>query len=510
MKKKRICVIDLIYNTHTNELYQILINSGLMSIMPQVIGVWCRQQGHEVHYVLYGGRSDIVKQIPDNLDLVFISSFTFTAQLAYSISNMLRSKGVVSVLGGPHARCYPEDSCKYFDYVVGLLNKELLLEIISDGIHHHSPGIYLSGKKQPHSIPSVEERWEFIEKGYSYSAVIKLIPMISSFGCPYKCDFCIDSSIPYQQLDIDALKSDFHFILSKVKRPRIGWYDPNFGVRFNTIMNAIEESIPPGRADFIAECNLSTLTESNVRRMRKNGFSCVIPGIESWYNYGKKAGMNGLEGFEKVRQVSAQLNMIQKNIPYVNVNFIMGLDNEQGQEPFELTKRFIDMTPGVYPSFLLFGAFGRASHANLKYQEENRIIPIPFHSHRSTHFTNIKPGNYTWFQFYECVIDLLNYSFSNRALYKRFRMIESGILKWFILSQSVSTGGYGKISFHASILNRLRTDKQFRSFFEQETTEIPVFFRERVKNDLGPQLWSWLPEGALEHDPNIYLKSLSL
>ena len=168
------------------------------------------------------------------------------------------------------------------------------------------------------------------------------------------------------------------------------------------------------------------------------------------------------------------------------------------------------MTPGVYPSFLLFGAFGRASHANLKYQEENRIIPIPFHSHRSTHFTNIKPGNYTWFQFYECVIDLLNYSFSNRALYKRFRMIESGILKWFILSQSVSTGGYGKISFHASILNRLRTDKQFRSFFEQETTEIPVFFRERVKNDLGPQLWSWLPEGALEHDPNIYLKSLSL
>ena len=115
-----------------------------MSIMPQVIGVWCKQLGHEVHYVLYGGRTNIIKQIPESLDLVFISSFTFTAHLAYSISNMLRSKGVVTVLGGPHARCYPEDSCKYFDYVVGLINKDLLIEFLEDYNQNNSSGLYLS------------------------------------------------------------------------------------------------------------------------------------------------------------------------------------------------------------------------------------------------------------------------------------------------------------------------------------------------------------------------------
>ena len=165
------------------------------------------------------------------------------------------------------------------------------------------------------------------------------------------------------------------------------------------------------------------------------------------------------------------------------------------------------MTPGVYPSFLLFNAFGRASNANIKYQEDNRIIPIPFHVHRSTHFTNIKPRHYPWIEFYDHVIDLLNYSFSKRALYRRFWKVESRILKWFILAQSVSSGGYGKISFHSMILNRLITDKQFRDFFEQETTLIPDFFEERVKKDLGIQLWSWLPKEALEHDPNAYLKS---
>ena len=28
-------------------------------------------------------------------------------------------RGAVTVLGGPHARCYPEDAQKYYDYVLG-------------------------------------------------------------------------------------------------------------------------------------------------------------------------------------------------------------------------------------------------------------------------------------------------------------------------------------------------------------------------------------------------------
>lgn len=509
MKKLRICIIDLIHNAHTIELYQILINSGIMSIMPQIIGVWCRQQGHEVHYLLYGGRSNIIKQIPDNTDIVFISSFTFTAHLAYSVSNMLRSKGAVTILGGPHARCYPEDSCKYFDYVIGLINKELLIELLQNCTHNNFQGICLSSKNHPQSIPSVEERWEFIEKGFGYSTVIRLVPMISSFGCPFSCDFCIDSSIPYQQLDIDSLKEDLQFIVRKLKRPHIGWYDPNFGIKFDSIMGAIEEIIPRKSADFIAECTLSVLNESNVRRLKQNGFICVIPGIESWYAYGNKTGIGNVTGLEKVKKVSEQLNMVQQSIPYVNANFIVGLDSDRGTEAHELTKKFIELSPGVYPSYLLFSAFGRASESNLKFQQENRIIPIPFHAHRSTHFTNIRPQNYSWLYFYENLIDVLDYSFSKRALHRRFNKIKNKKLKWYILAQSLSSGGYGKVLFHRRILDQLKTDKQMLSFFEQETSEIPNFFKEKVKNDLGPYLWSWLPDGALEHDPNAYLRSLS-
>ena len=72
--------------------------------------------------------------------------------------------------------------------------------------------------------------------------------------------------------------------------------------------------------------------------------------------------------------------------------------------------------------------------------------------------------------------------------------------------RGVSFEGWGKIKYFQEILRRLDEDIPFRKFFEQETTEVPAFFMDRMKQDLGP-LWDWLPEGAVHHDPYAYLKT---
>jgi hypothetical protein len=74
------------------------------------------------------------------------------------------------------------------------------------------------------------------------------------------------------------------------------------------------------------------------------------------------------------------------------------------------------------------------------------------------------------------------------------------------LLQAVSTAGFGRLRYYRGIRRRLQTHWPFRSYFEQETTELPRFYVDVVRRDLGP-LWSWLPQRALNHDPNAYLAS---
>jgi hypothetical protein len=505
MKRLHICVIDLVFASHENALYQRLMYGNYMSIMPQVIGVWCRQEGHKVTYILYGGFRKVLQELPLNIDIAFISAFSFTAQLAYALSNLLRSRGIVTILGGPHARCYPEDACKYFDFVLGLTDRKLIHELLLDFCPNRPTGIYLSNNKQPLALPGVEERWEFIEKALDNSSLIKIVPMIGSFGCPYSCDFCVDGNIPYQQLDLNLIKKDLGFLLRKMKRPRISWYDPNFGVSFKPVMDAIEEAVPANSIDFIAECNLSILSEPNLKRLKHNGFKCLMPGIESWFGYGNKAGTGSTSGIDKVRQVADHVNLIQSYIPYVHVNLLFGTDVDEGPLPFELTKLFVELAPGVYPAFLLLNSFGRGASANLDYQRANRVLPFPFHLMQSLYTLNIRPKNYSWLEFYDYLVDAIKFSFSAKAIYKRFNAIRMPVPRLLSLVFSLSFGG-SKIQYHSEIRRLLLNDPQIRSFFEQETSEIPDLFRRRIQQDLGP-LWPWLPEGALFHDPNAFLKA---
>ena len=91
------------------------MNANFASIMPQVLAVWCEEEGHDVSYVCYTGFENLVNELPQNVDIVFIGAFTEAAQTAYALSNLFQSKGAVTVLGGPHARCYPQDAQKYFN-----------------------------------------------------------------------------------------------------------------------------------------------------------------------------------------------------------------------------------------------------------------------------------------------------------------------------------------------------------------------------------------------------------
>lgn len=499
----RVSVLDLMTKGPNRAFWGRLMQPNFASIMPQVIGVWCEQAGHDVRFLCYTGGEDLTRELPADSDVMFIAAYTQSAQLAYALSSLYRSRGVVTVLGGPHARCYPDDAARYFDYVLGFTDQALVKEVLRDAAPHR-PGLQLQAARQPLHLPGIQERWKFIAPTIARTPILKIVPTLGSLGCPYTCPFCIDAVVDYQPLDTRQIKEDLRFLLTRLKRPLVGWHDPNFGVRFEAIMSAIEEAVPRDRIDFAAESSLSLLSEAHLARLRANGFKAMLPGVESWYSLGGKSSTGRAAGAEKVVKVADHLNTVLRYIPYVQANFVLGLDEDQGEEPFALTRRFVDLAPGIFPAYSLLSAFGQAAPLNLTLQRDGRVLPTPFHFLDNNRATNVRPKHYTWTQLYDHVIALRKHSFSWRAVARRFGANRGAVPRALNAVRALSSEGSGRIRYDATIRGLLDTDASLRAFFEGETTAVPRFYLDQMRADLGP-LWSALPEGALSHDPNAYL-----
>lgn len=481
------------------------MHPSLASIMPQAVAVWCEKAGHEVTFVCFTGSEDLVADFPEDLDILFIGAFSQAAQLSYALSNLFRQRGAVTVLGGPHARCYPEDAVKYFDYVLGFTDESLIHDVLDDCLPHRPLGRELSSPGQPATLPTVRERWKYIRDTIEKSPTkIKLVPMLASLGCPYTCSFCIDSVVKYQPFDPDGLVEDLRFVASQPEGSYIGWHDPNFGVRFDDVMSAVE-AIPRGQLGHAAESSLSILSESHLKRLRDTGFQAVLPGIESWYSLGDKSKTGRTLGMEKVNRVSEHLNLVLEYIPYVQANFVLGLDCDEGPEPFELQKTFVDKSPGVFPGYSLLTSFGQAAPLNLELQEAGRVLPFPFHFLNNNAAMNVKPKNYGWLEFYGHVIDVTHYTFSGPRIARRLRVNRGSLAGWLNFVRAISSEGRGRIKYFRTVVEQLNTNRDFRRYFECETETLPSFFMDQIRRDLGP-LWEYLPEGAIYHDQNAYLK----
>src|SRR5882757_6514271 len=180
MKKLKVGVVDLVCKGPTHTLWGKIMHANLASIMPQVIATWCEEEGHEVKLVCYTGREELGEEFAEKFDVIFISSFTQAALFSYALSNYFRSRGAVTVLGGPHARCYPDDAVKYFDYVLGFTDRELIRSVLEECARHRPQGRQLSAARQPMQVGSIRERWRFIEANLRKAPLFKGVPMIAS------------------------------------------------------------------------------------------------------------------------------------------------------------------------------------------------------------------------------------------------------------------------------------------------------------------------------------------
>ncbi|MCI0431133.1 MAG: hypothetical protein L0210_11405 [Rhodospirillales bacterium] len=482
----RVGVIDLLVDAPLRgwreHLYVAYFRKQFMSIMPQVVSVWCRQLRHEVHYTTYYGVGDPAHLLPDDLNVVFISTYTQASALAYALAKLFRKRRILTVIGGPHAKSFPHDCLRFFDLVVQECDKALIDDILQR--RFDVPAIISSGRVLA-DFPSVEERMPEIQaSAFVRGRAIRtsLVPMLASIGCPYRCDFCVDWNTDYVALPENRLEADLRYLSDNHPRLLIGFHDPNFAVRFNRTMDVMERIEPERRNGYIMESSLSILKESHLHRLRATNCLYVAPGIESWSDYSNKAGASGKEGRQKLEHVIAHFQLLGRFVPAMQANFLFGADVDRGLEPVELTKEFIRRLPLVWPTINIPTPFG-ATPLYARYVAEGRILrPLPFAFYYNPYLA-ITLKHYDPVAYYDHLIDMHDVMASRRMLTKRL-LARSRPAVRFIHGLRTFAARRELAAFR-HVRTQLVTDPAFKAFHEGRSKKLPAYYHWMVHARLG-------------------------
>jgi hypothetical protein len=162
----------------------------------------------------------------------------------------------------------------------------------------------------------------------------------------------------------------------------------------------------------------------------------------------------------------------------------VGLDTDQGDLPWELTKRLVELSPGIYPTYFLVTNFYNAPLSR-ELHASGRTLAMPFSLLDTNCFGNVRPLHYSPTELYDRLIDLYSFAYSWRAVLHRTRITPGGWGKLVNFGRSVDEGR-GFITFHKRIRARLETDRELRAFYEGEREPPPTSFMDEVKTQLGP------------------------
>jgi hypothetical protein len=264
------------------------------------------------------------------------------------------------------------------------------------------------------------------------------------------------------------------------------WHDPNFGVRFDEILGTIERALEGQKLRFGAESTLSILTTERLARLQRAGFAAMLPGIESWFDYGAKLGLGRLRGQQKMEAVAQRINEVLSYIPYVQVNLIFGLDAEEDAEAFELTRDFVGRTPGAWPNFNLATAYGQASPLGEQLAAEGRILNVPFPLLDQKTCVNMIARRGSPAAPYRALVRVAEVAWGGRLMLRRALAARDWTSRLINVLRARGTEQRRRMRWYRRMVTWLETDCTFRSFFDGDTARVPVQLREAALRRIAP------------------------
>lgn len=266
----------------------------------------------------------------EEFDLAGISCMTANAPRAYHLSDGFREKGIKVILGGIHPTILPDEALQHADSVVigeaeGVW-KKVLNDIMAGHLQkkYHDPDPDLS-IYVPKNFNKILRRKPF-----------NLLPIITTRGCPYDCDFCSVTNIFGKKIRHVPIENVIRDIVHSGSK-KVIFYDDNI-IGQPKYAKELFNAIKPLNIKWVGQATISLINDTELMHLAvESGCKGLLIGLESI----SESQMNSMKKCIKSRdQLKHALKDIMKIGILVHATIIYGFDADTNRV-FEDTVRFL-------------------------------------------------------------------------------------------------------------------------------------------------------------------------
>jgi len=365
---KKILLINPPFNI-SKANYDSSISVGLLSIASLLdsrgINVEIIDGARQANYL------ERLKNEVSHCDWAAFSVMTLQAGQALKISRIIKeiNPACKIIWGGPHPTFFPEQTIKsdLIDIVCAGEGEETIYEIASyrnlseiSGILYKKDGAIITNSPRllhnPKQMPLFN--WELVPR--EILERIKLVPSLTSRGCPHRCAFCINAILKnnWRPRTADQVLEDLKIIKSKdyFQGKPVRFWDENFFVDIGRAEKIIDGMISRNliipwettvRANYIRE---GMIDDAFLAKMKKSGCYLLSFGAESGCPRLLKKMKKDIDPKDVINSAKAALR--HDIIP--QYSFMIGLPGETRNEMME-TLDLIDQLVKLSPKIQILG-----------------------------------------------------------------------------------------------------------------------------------------------------------
>ena len=264
-------------------------------------------------------------------DLVGISFMTSNASRAYWLAREFKKRGRTVILGGVHPTLLPDEALPYADSVVIGEAEGVWAKLLED----HQKGCLKKTYHNPRPDLSV-----YVPK--DFSKVVKrrlfaLVPIVTSRGCPYHCDFCCVTDLfgkEIRHIPVENVVRD----IQESGRKNFIFLDDNI-IGHPSYAKELFAALKPLKISWVGQSSISMLVNDDelLTLAAESGCTGLFIGLESV----KEAQMNALrKSFKSLEGLEAALKKMRKAGIFALASMIFGFD-EDTKDVFDDTVKFL-------------------------------------------------------------------------------------------------------------------------------------------------------------------------